>query len=274
MPAYQASDVLEKLYADQVGGKPMSVIRSLYGLAPQPDKFIFLENNSVDNTLLKLAKFERPKEIIRLWFREDAMDYVEKTWHPGEPIISARYDLIGICRQLLLQRARNLDPDYAIFLDSDIVVLSEDLISRLCKWENADIVGAPYVRDFQQGRLVSALWANPHPTPEYPFQLLSRDMIPNRLTEVLAIGGGCMRLSREVIQEKALSFYPVQRPWLGVGPLAEDFGYCLNAREFGFKICLDPTVKLAHLPSTSAQLGTIAWTTDQHGDLIRFSYAS
>ncbi len=274
-PIYQASVFLDAPYTDQDIRTPISVLESLRHLDPQPDKFIFLENNSRDDTLAKVTKFEPPKEIVRLWFREDAMNYVERNWHPGEAAISSRYDLIGICRQFLLQRARKLDPDYVIFLDADIVVLSENLIERLCRWESADIVGAPYVRDFPQGRVLSALWPNPNPTPEYPFQLLPRENIPSdRPTEALAVGGGCMRLSRKVIQERTLNFYPVQRPWLGFGPLAEDFGYCLHARALGYNVYLDPTAKLAHWVPTPDQIGSCAWTADQHGELTPFSYAN
>jgi GT2 family glycosyltransferase len=274
MPIYRASYFLDAPYTDQDVRKPISVLESLRHLDPQPDRFIFLENNSYDGTLAKLAKFERPKEIVRLWFREDAMDYVERNWHAGEPTISGRFDLIGICRQFLLQRARQLDPDYVIFLDSDIVVLSEDLVEQLCRWKNADIVGGPYVRDFPQGRLLSALWPNPNPTPEYPFQLLPRDRLPSdQLAEALAVGGGCMRLSRKVIQERTLNFYPVQRPWLGVGPLAEDFGYCLHAKALGYKVCLDPEAKLAHWVPTAEQLRSCAWAADHSGALNRFRYA-
>jgi glycosyltransferase involved in cell wall biosynthesis len=271
MPVYQASDFIDTPYANQDLRKSISVLESLHNLDPQPDKFIFLENNSSDDTLLKLENFDRPKEIIRLWFREDAMNHVERHWHSGESTISARYDLIGICRQFLLQRARQLDPDYVIFLDADIVVLSGDLIEQLCKPGTAHIVGGPYVREFPQGRLVSALWPNPHPTPDHPFQILPREgILSSQPTEALAVGGGCMRLSQKVIREKTLNFYPVQRPWLGVGPLAEDFGYCLHAKALGYEVYINPAIKLAHwLPKPEKPN---AWTVDPHGELVRFSY--
>jgi hypothetical protein len=274
MPAYRASDFLSAPYIGQEGAKPISVLESLHNLDPQPERFIFLENNSDDDTLVKLENFDRQKEIIRLWFREDAIDYIERNWHPGEPAISSRYDLIGICRQFLLQRARQLDPDFVIFLDSDIVVQSQDLITQLCSWENADIVGGAYERDFPQARLLSALWVNPTPTPEQPFQLLPRNMVPSSwLSEALAVGGGCMRLSKKVIREKTLNFYPVQRPWLGLGPLAEDFGYCLHAKELGYNVYIDPTVRLDHWVPKPEQIESCAWATDQYGELTPFSYA-
>jgi GT2 family glycosyltransferase len=275
MPVYEASEFLETPYIDQTVSEPISVLESLHRLNPPPDKFIFLENNSLDDTLRKLADFKNRKEIIRLWFREDAMDYIERNWHAGEQAISSRYDLIGICRQLLLQRARQLDPDYAIFLDSDIVVLSKDLIERFGRFQKTDIVGAPYERDFPQGRLLSALWPNLYPTPEQPFQLLPRNRISSsEPTEALAVGGGCMRLSRKIIHEKTLNFYPVQRPWLGVGALAEDFGYCLHARALGYGICLDPTIRLAHWSPTREQLRGNAWTSNEYGELMHFTYAA
>jgi hypothetical protein len=40
------------------------------------------------------------------------------------------FETIGLVRQFLLQRARQLNPDYALFLDADMVIKSRDLLRR------------------------------------------------------------------------------------------------------------------------------------------------
>jgi glycosyltransferase involved in cell wall biosynthesis len=44
---------------------------SLLSLDPQPDLYVFCENNPTDNSLKLISEFEAKKEIIRLWFRQD-----------------------------------------------------------------------------------------------------------------------------------------------------------------------------------------------------------
>ena len=141
MPVYQAGR-----YLDQI-------LFKLRKMDPQPDRYIFAENNSTDRTLQILTKMHEPKEIIRTWYRADALDALE-----------TEYDLIGIERELLLTRARQVNPDFAVFLDSDIMVHDIDLLDRLTYWKNtADIVGGPYLRGYGRA-LTSDLSGQPQQT--------------------------------------------------------------------------------------------------------------
>jgi glycosyltransferase involved in cell wall biosynthesis len=121
----------------------------LYKLKPQPDLFVFVENNSEDSTLDVLCRFKRPHKIIRVWFRDDAALVGE-----------SRYEPIAQIRQLLLTFARCFDPDYTIFLDSDVYPHSKDLIDRLSLWQK-DIVGGAYVRLFPDGVFIASKWSSP-----------------------------------------------------------------------------------------------------------------
>jgi len=122
----------------------------LYKLNPQPDLFVFAENNSDDNTLNVVNGFRRDHKIIRVWLRDDAAVIGE-----------SRYEPIAHIRQLLLTFARRYNPDYAIFLDSDVYPTSKDLIDRLSLWQK-DIVGGAYLRLFPEG--FSSLQNGPLPT--------------------------------------------------------------------------------------------------------------
>ena len=92
------------------------VFEALSTLDPQPGRYLFLENNSSDNTLNLLREFDAPKEIIRLWFL-DGFE-VPDSWAG-----------VSIARHFLLKRARQLNPDFTLFLDADVIPSRSDLIT-------------------------------------------------------------------------------------------------------------------------------------------------
>jgi len=193
------------------------------------------------------------------------------------------HDLIAITRDFLLRYAREEDADFAIFLDSDILPMARDLIGRLTG-HNLDIVCGPYVKDvwgqtpsFQMDRLAVGpsdmfldppqdllseriMMLIPHPACNFgmPFETnLSYYIIPDKLLEITKAGTGCMCLSREIIQDRRLSFYPIgvrledfgikENPHVRITP-GEDFAFCFKARELGYRIWLDGslTTSLVH----------------------------
>ena len=233
-----------------------TVASELYRLDPQPEIYVFAENNSPDRTLELVSHFKRKKEIIRLWFRNDAMKYCQ-----------TRYDLIGIVRQTLLQRARQLDPDYAIFLDADIRVMSRDFIEELTSWPEADIVGGKYLREYPQGRMLACLFKSGD--PEKQFQLRVYPKTTDQLEEIAAMSGGCLRLSRKVLQDRRINFYPVKRDW--AGDVSEDYGYCLEAGLHGYRCWLDNVVELQHWV-TQHHIDGKAWKVNELNEPIPFCY--
>jgi GT2 family glycosyltransferase len=251
MPVYQASR-----YLDQV-------LSNLRKMNPQPDRYIFAENNSTDHTLEILARMHSPKEIIRTWYRADARDFLE-----------TEYDLIGIERELLLTRARQLSPDLVVFLDSDIMVHDVDLLNRLASWKDkVDIVGGSYMREYAEGLYIGSIWPAPAAlaTPQKPFALYRRPQKYPLDDSVAAVGGGCMCLTRRVVQDMRLHFYPVKRDY--PFPVSEDYGFCLQARDYGFKVGLDGTMDLSHWASDDHSRDK-AWAVNREGKPMPFAYAS
>lgn len=236
IPVYNSSKTLPQL------------LSSLYSLDPQPEKFVFAENNSSDDTLEVIKQFKLPSKIIRVWFSEDAAMKSQN-----------RYEPIAHIRQLLLTYARRFDPDYAIFLDSDVIPKTKSLIQNLTSW-NKDIVGGAYLRLFPSGVWLASKWKNPDDSG-YSFR--KKTSLP--LEEVALTSGGCLCLSRKIIQDRSMNFYPVR------DGASEDFGYCLDAQEKGYIVYLDGVVQLDHLPPESMRIKP--WTKNlANGQYEFFSY--
>ncbi len=154
MPVYQAGR-----YLDQT-------LFKLRKMDPQPDRYIFAENNSPDRTLQTLAKIREPKEIIRTGYRADALNPLE-----------TEYDLIGIERELLLTRARQANPEFRSVPRLGHQGQDTDLLDRLTYWKDtADIIGGPYLRYYAEGVYIGSLWPAPAnlSTPQKPFALYKR----------------------------------------------------------------------------------------------------
>lgn len=233
IPVYNCEKILPALF------------ERLFALNPKPSLFVFAENNSTDNTLEILGTFKGPKKIIRVWFRDDAT-------------ASSPYEAIGQIRQLLLTFARRYDPDYAIFLDSDVFP-PRILIDRLWSWQK-DIVGGSYPRLFPQGVFLASKWATAKDN-EY----LLHPRIEKPLDEPWLTSAGCLCLSRKIIQDKRINFYPLLE-----GDISEDFGFCLKACEMGYKIYLDGTLNLTHLIPEKRPYKP--WIMDESGKYLSFSY--
>ena len=218
VPTYNRADMLPTFFS------------YLYRLKPQPSKTVFAENNSKDETVQKVMEFRRAKELIRVWFRDDVVMTADN-----------RYEVIAHIRQLLLTRARQLDPDYAIFLDDDVFVLDKDMIEKLTS-HRLDVVGGPYLRCFPWGIFLASIWKDPDG------KLRSWDTPPSPLEEVELQSAGVMCLSRKVIQDRRANFYPIISK-----TSSEDFNYCRQLKTLGYKIWLDGTVKLKHFIKRSGR---------------------
>jgi glycosyltransferase involved in cell wall biosynthesis/GT2 family glycosyltransferase len=223
---------------------------SLNALEPQPELYVFAENNSSDDTLEQVSKFNLPHKVIRVWFRKDAAMLSQN-----------RYEPIAHIRQLLLTFARDYNPDYAIFLDSDVIPRTQSLIENLTLWKK-DIVGGAYLRMFPQGVWLASKWKDPN-TGEVMFR--QKTHLP--LEKPHMTSAGCMCLSRKIIQDKRVNFYPVQ------AGASEDFSYCLQARDYGYEVFLDGVIKLEHI--IPEKLRVKPWTRNSFtGEYEHFSYVT
>jgi len=249
--------------------------RAIERLDPAPEKVIFCENNSSDETLDVINKCKFPHEVIRVWFKSDAAK--------GQP-----YEPIANVRQLLLTRARQLNVKMAIFLDDDCIPERKDFIQMFLN-NNLDICGGTYTRDFPEGFLVASKWSVDMPIEEMPkgtipsvrlgleksvknakerkmpmLTFAYQDFEEGKLYKCSVTSGGALALSQKLIQDRRISFVPLRHDLTSTGEVSEDFGFCLLAGTLGYIVHLDFRIKFAHLGARSnTSIKDRPWVVDQ-----------
>lgn len=159
--------------------------------------------------------------------------------------------LIYNARNNIAQRAVELEADFILWLDSDMI-FAPDLLERLMEdieKYDADMVSGLYFR-----RL-----------PPYTPVLFDRLDIEGDLTywtefqnipeDVFEIGGcgfGCVLMKADIIFDVQGKFNNCFSP---IGNSGEDLSFCWRARQCGYKILCDPTIQCGHV-------GTIVITKD------------
>jgi len=217
---------------------------------PLPEKIIFCENDSTDETRSLINSWTFPHELIS--FKSKSND-IEKDI----------YKIVAKNRQLLLNRAKEINPKFAIFIDDDVFPDDQNIIKTLISY-NSDIDGGAYLRYFEEDiPYIASKWDINAPLKQLPpivpglknqineFKKKGNKYLmfytcENKLYRVAMTSAGCLCLSRKIIQDKRINFFP--RKNLNYQDLiSEDFGYCLLAKKFGYEVYLDGDIKLSHL---------------------------
>ena len=153
--------------------------------------------------------------------------------------------LVYVARNRLSALAIEKKAEYVLWLDSDIV-FEPDLLERLqTDMESGkDIVTGLYFSRrypyfpviykrtaFEDGKPVNAVYT------DYP---------KDRLFTVEACGFGAVLMKTKVLADLEKKFDNWFAPLIGFG---EDLSFCIRARECGYEIWCDPTVKPGHIGS-------------------------
>lgn len=154
--------------------------------------------------------------------------------------------LIYDSRNRLTEYAIAIEADYILWLDSDMV-FAPDTLERMMKvldeHDDIDIVSGLYCR---------------RATPFTPVvfdkleldengNVVFEDMkeIPDGITEIAGCGFGGVLMKTDCIfnmanEHKGAWFTPMNNA-------GEDCAFCIRAREYGFKIALDPSIEFGHM---------------------------
>lgn len=220
--------------------------RMVMSLNPLPQKFIFCENDSDDETLQLIKEWDFPHELMSFRAKTDRDDI---------------YSAIAQNRQKLLERARELDPKFVVFLDDDVFPHNQDFLDLLVR-DDLPIVGGKYIRAFQEGVFVASKWSVDAPVEDLPPAIGLEELVDDakknktpylmfsdcedKLYKVAATSAGCMCIRGDVIKDERLNFYPRKQKMID-NMVSEDFAYCVDASRFGYETYLDGRVRLEHL---------------------------
>jgi hypothetical protein len=167
---------------------------------------------------------------------------------PPASIVSKSTGALDLAREETVQDALEVDPEWILFLDSDIIP-PKDVFQKLTR-HGVPIVSGLYYIDNPDGVHPGVWRLDENNSPAIAG--IDREGLIN----VDAIGFGCVLVHRSVIDDieppwfrwtKGFDDHPWDLQHQGEHPgISEDFYFCHKAQEAGYDIYLDTTVKCMH----------------------------
>jgi GT2 family glycosyltransferase len=141
------------------------------------------------------------------------------------------------------------DYDYIMWIDSD-QVFSPGHISTLINHKK-DIISGVYLMDGGKAYAAVEHWDTDHFKKTGSFHFLTPEDIKDKkeLMEVTYAGMGFMLVKKGVFESLEYPWFPPIEFDIGNDIkdfCSEDVGFCLKAREAGYKIWIDPSVRVGH----------------------------
>ena len=152
--------------------------------------------------------------------------------------------LIYESRNTLAKQAIATKADYIMWLDSDMT-FAPDTMTRLQQHmeEGKDIVTGLYFR--RRPPFTPVLFKTLERIDEDSARHENFDDYPdNGLFEIGGCGFGCVMTRVSVLEDVFLNYHKCFDPVCSIG---EDLAFCLRARELGYKIYCDSTIKCGHV---------------------------
>lgn len=152
--------------------------------------------------------------------------------------------LIYESRNTLAKQAIATKADYTMWLDSDMT-FAPDTMTRLQQHmeEGKDIVTGLYFR--RRPPFTPVLFKTLERIDEDSAKHENYDDYPdNSLFEIGGCGFGCVMTRTSVLEDVFLNYHKCFDPVCSIG---EDLAFCLRARELGYKIYCDSTIKCGHV---------------------------
>ena len=151
--------------------------------------------------------------------------------------------LIYESRNNLAKQALTTKADYVLWLDSDMT-FPGDIMPRMHKHmaEGKDIVTGIYFR--RRPPFSPVLFKELGMKDGIGTHSNFNDYPKNSVFEIAGAGFGCLMLKTEVLEDIMLNY----KDWFGpMGGFGEDLSFCIRARELGYKIWCDSTIKCGHI---------------------------
>ena len=152
--------------------------------------------------------------------------------------------LVYSSREQLTVKAAKADADYVLWLDSDMV-FGPDLLERMIATLEAgkyDILSGVYYR--RVAPYTPVLFETLEIKENGEAKFTEYKEIPEGIFEAAACGFGCVLMRADVFLDIQYRFGHMFTP---IGKNGEDVSFCWRARQCGFKIYCDPSIKLGHV---------------------------
>jgi GT2 family glycosyltransferase len=180
-------------------------------------------------------------------FAEFALSLRLMRFPQNSQVLFAMNKVVGVdvARNEIVENAPS-DTDYILFLDDDVLV-PPDTVERLLAHDKD---------------IVSGLYFSSNP-PFYPnaYKLDNKgqydslfDYPKNSLVEVDAVGAGALLVKKSVFDKIGSPFFQHTSSKNGLG---EDFFFCRKAKEAGFQVFCDTSIRCTHVGVS--MIGESAW---------------
>ena len=172
--------------------------------------------------------------------------------HPLETtVINTKSSIVAEARNMAVQRAREAEAQYLLFLDSDMI-FPQSALHRLLLHQK-DVVGAVYTKRVAPYDLLGTVLPNTVPPGD------------DGLVEMLRLPTGCLLIKMSV-------FDVLPQPWFRFlvdeengSLLGEDYAFCDMARMAGFKLWADFSLsqEIGHIGQQICRLPTAQETKSE-----------
>ena len=168
-------------------------------------------------------------------------DYFNKLKELGINVIKGKYfdgakDRVVHSRNILRKYCIDNNYDYFLSLEQDVVP-PKNVIEKLLN-HNKDITSALYFYLGDDNKtLLPMMWI--HYKGDYAKRLMIDEVPENELVEVITSGLGCVLIKNNVLEKIEFRHVKDEEPW-------DDLWFCEDAREKGFKIYVDTSLRCKH----------------------------
>lgn len=173
--------------------------------------------------------------------------YFEKIKKAGLPVVKGPWfegamDRIISSRNILRQKVLDSGYDYFFSLEQDVMP-PKDVIQRLLKHDKKIITGVYFSPKFRQGKLklTPLIWGGYNKEKKLMHYLNTKFILGfNGLLKVCACGLGCVLIHKSVLEQVSFRYVKGEDGF-------DDVYFCIDARNKGFDIFTDASIKCQHL---------------------------
>ena len=162
----------------------------------------------------------------------------------GDCVVSFNVgSLVYTSRNKLAQTAIQMDTDYIFWLDSDMV-FNPDILERMMNTmqeKKLDILSGLY---FRRVPPYTAVLFDKLEIVDGKCEFTNFDEVPQEMFKAGGVGFGCVLMKTDVAFDVYSEYLDMFSPIASVG---EDLSFCWRARQCGYDIWVDPSVKLGHV---------------------------